>query len=493
MSGYETDDTDEMRGAGHAPRPALATAWLCLTLVGLVGLVGCNKSGPGDEARVPNDRDVMLFVVDTLRADHLSCYGYPRETSPQIDALAAGGVRIERAIAQSSWTAPSMVSLFTSRYVAADFKRMPAQLTLAERMKAAGYKTIGFQFNTLLDKGIGFERGFDAYFVEPGAKDLQRAVKESGDGGPRFLYFHFVEPHDPYAPYESFDVFEPTPLPAWREEAMRAYLTEHAPDLSPRDLDARVKDAAEHIAREIARYDGEVRQVDAAFSTMRQMLARQARLDRTIVVVAADHGEGLWQHREAESALLAGERADLLRVFKRTHNTLLEDSLVRVPLIFSGPGVPEGVVLPGLVANVDIVPTVLELLGLPAPIDVDGRSLVPAFAAAANGNPLPGRDLVFSHTSLFTAAQTRNGHKLIVPTDPDGVDQERYYRLTDDPEERAPTTPDEQAAGGLRKAIAGFLGETGLRSLDGEDVLDPEIEERMRQMGYLHGKKSGGP
>jgi Sulfatase len=212
-------------------RTRLALAGLLLFL-----LVFCGR--PEAPQTVVARPDVVLFVIDTLRADHLSCYGYARGTSPNLDRFATTGVRCTTASAQSSWTAPSMVSMMTSRFVASDFKKMPSDKAvqpLAERLRDGGYRTVGFQFNVLLGHGSGFERGFDEYLVEPSLKELLERVEAKSDK-PTFFYFHFVEPHDPYQPAPEFDIFQPVPLAPKRIDMLRDYLAERTPSRGQHEI-----------------------------------------------------------------------------------------------------------------------------------------------------------------------------------------------------------------------------------------------------------------
>lgn len=454
----------------------------------MVVLAGVSSVGCGRRAEPPSPTgdDVLLFVVDTLRADHLGCYGSARATSPHLDALAARGVRVADATAQSSWTAPSMASLMLSRNVAADFVRMPVDgVTLAERLKAAGYQTIGFQFNVLLEQGSGFERGFDLYLVEPGAEQIRQVLHRTANSGPRFLYFHVVDPHDPYQPLPEFDRFAPEPLAPARLDAFRAYLRELDPHRPAAEIEAQVAASAAEMATQIARYDGEVLQADAVLGTILSVMERQGRLERTLVVVAADHGETLWQHREALGAL-AGERpADLKQAFKMTHNSLLYQALVHVPLVFAGPRVPPSLVHQGLVANIDIVPTVLELLGLPAASQVDGRSLAPDFEQLRRGERPAGRELVYANTSLFTMARSATGDKVIVPHRASGPDRTLRFQLTTDPHEADALPTDSSGVSRMLGRVETFRREA-LQAAAGEDVIDADVAARMRELGYLH-------
>lgn len=453
------------------------------------------------EVPEPIQRDVVLIVLDTLRADHVSSYGYDLPTTPTLDALAARGLRIDDVTAQSSWTGPSMVSMFLARRVAADFVRMPPQTTLAEHLNAHGWRTAGFQDNILLAPGTGYDRGFELYEMEPGPDIILPALNDK-DPRPLFAYFHFVGPHDPWEPVKQYDVFEPRPIDPALREAYGAYLHSLDPARPLLEIELEVERAAQEMSKQIALYDGDILQADAKVDYVLGALDRAGRLDDALVIVAADHGEGLWQHRVPELAFDDGNavRDDLLTAFKRTHNTLLYEELTRVPLIFAGPGVPEGVVLDGPAENVDMVPTLLELLQLPplpgtdarsAPATMVGHSLVPSMKAAAAGRPTVGRRVVMSNTDQFTAARLADGSKLILPWDSQGADAPQAFQLQRDAAELEPAALDAETLKQLLQNLQNLRAQ-GLKPQRGEGELDEATRERMRALGYLGGSGDDG-
>jgi arylsulfatase A-like enzyme len=455
-----------------------AAARLAATLSVLLGACGGEAAAP---ARPLRDLDVVLIVLDTLRTDHVGCYGETRPTTPAIDGLAASGVRCLDATAQSSWTAPSMVSLFTGRHVASDFVKMPEGPTMAERLRAAGMRTVAFQDNILLAPGAGFERGFDTYVMEGGPVAIRGAL-DIQDGRPLFAYFHFVDPHDPYKPEPEFDLFAPQPPDAELRERFAAVVAAD-PQVAPGDRVRRTEEAVQHVARQRALYAGDVRQVDRRVAFVLQQLAETGRLQRSLVILAADHGECLWDHAEAPSALAPEHRGDPLRVYKQTHNTLLTQELIHVPLLLAGAGLPAGVSVPGPVENIDILPTVLDVLGQARPPEIQGRSLLPEITAAAARMPAPGRALVVSNTALFTSVRSLDGRKLVVPWKPDGPDAPVAYRLAEDPRERRPLDPQLPEFAELWKAVAAARA-GALTSSRGEDQVDAETQRRLEALGY---------
>ena len=192
--------------------------------LGALLLAGCSAA-----VEPPSRPDVVLFVVDTLRADRLGCYGYERDTSPTLDALAAGGVVFEDVTAQSPWTLPSMVSLFQGRYLTNYRDSLQDDVvSLPETFQRAGYRTIGVVANCLVDEGQGFARGFDSFRIVDCWEDEERKIKSrrdvqlmrellreparealaagpDGARAPVFVYVHAFDPHDPYLPHDELN------------------------------------------------------------------------------------------------------------------------------------------------------------------------------------------------------------------------------------------------------------------------------------------------
>ena len=298
------------------------------------------KPTPGAAARRPN---VLVYVVDTLRADHLGVYGYDRSTSPALDRWSAGGVVFERAYAPTSWTKPSIVSLLTgldaiSHGVEDRLDVIPGDLRLlSERLKTAGYSTFGAVTNPNVLPEWGFARGYDVYEDLDSAGHGTRAdvvsdffagrIDELARRQPFFAYLHVIDPHAPYDPPPPFDERFP------RSPAFPA-------------------------KQSVGRYDGEVAFVDAQFERILDSLRSHGLEDDTMVVFVADHGEELFDHGGFG------------------HGAHLYEEVVRVPLVIRFPkGAHAGTRIGALVSLIDVMPTILRVAGEPAPQDVDGRDL----------------------------------------------------------------------------------------------------------------------
>ena len=350
-------------------------------VLGNAGL-GCFEShGPGP--------DVLLITVDTLRADRLGAYGFRLATSPAIDRLAARGVVFERAISAASVTAGSHASIMTSRYTrehTIGYKNGETRLegipTLAEIFDREGYQTAAFVGNVILHRSSGLDRGFDVYddelpnpelnrefvFERIAEETTERALHwlKNRDGGPFFLWVHYQDPHGPYTPPSEYrGLFQPEfrpderPLPVLEE----AFGLNGIPSYQQLAGVRRPSIYETRYAEEIAYADhwiGKlISQVDAIASDA-----------GTIVVLTADHGESL------------GEEG---RYF--VHGSSTAPDQAHVPLILSAPGVPEGRRME-IVHHVDVMPTILDLVGFETPADASGIALGPLLRG---DSPLPDR------------------------------------------------------------------------------------------------------
>lgn len=409
-------------------------------------MVSCLLVVAGASCGVRAPTAVVFLAIDTLRADHLGCYGYPRPTSPRMDALARQSVVFERAISQSPWTLPAFASMLTgvvpSRHGAGRGKRcifggcgalFPGRGLLAERFAEAGYRTASFVSNGFAGTAVGLGRGFQtAERGNDGADAVDKAVAwlEANASAPLFLFVLVVEPHAPYTPS--------------REDA--------APFLDPADagpvgsrfngsVDPSWNDADRR--RVVDLYDGEVHTADRLLGRMVDALGRLGVDRRMLVVVAADHGEELFDRGEIG------------------HGHTMYDELLHVPLLVRFPGgAPSGRVS-RQVRAMDVFPTVLESVGLPIPSGIDGVSLV----GLVHGDPAPRQlDVApaeFTYRPPDLRVVRRADWKLVEDVDHDSV---RLFDLEHDPLERvdvARERPGEVAA--LRRALVRSDNADGVR------------------------------
>jgi arylsulfatase A-like enzyme len=365
-----------------------------------------------DASRPPN---LLLISIDTLRADRLGCYGYGRPTTPFLDRQAERGVLFEDASATSSWTYPSHASLFTglypSRNGATQLKsRVRTEVTmLAEQLAARGYRVDGVVSSTLF-LGYGLERGFeDLELVEPGGPEPSSVttkaiewLRASARERPFFLLVHYLDPHSDYSSLPEFEApfREPYEGPATGRSEQ---LFQHVQGYLRFDADD-----ARHLSN---LYDAGVRQQDAELEKLFAYLAEAGLAEETVIVLTSDHGEEFLEHGGVMHGLAQYEES------------------VRVPLLFFGPGVPAGVRVPTPVSLVDVLPTVLELLALPLPPDLDGLSLRPSWQAAG----APERAL-FVEADLDPPGP---GARTMVPGDDLAVRRGRYKLVLDPTSENA--------------------------------------------------------
>ena len=290
--------------------------------------------------------DVYLVTIDTLRADHVHCYGYERIQTPALDGLARDGIRFTQAFTPSPITNSSHASILTgllpSAHGVTDFARPLAtvQPTWAELLKKKGYETGAFIGAVILDSKVlapGLDRGFDFYdnFPEhpqtksrwgrverrgPDVVKRAEAWRDAHPGGPHFVWVHLYDPHDPYEP--------PPPYSKLYKDRL---------------------------------YDGEIAFADAALANFVEYLKQRGRYDNSLIIVVGDHGEGLGEHKE------------------QTHGIFLYDSTLHVPLIIKMPGGNTGKVIQSQVRTTDILPTVLDVLNISSHERFDGESLKPYF------------------------------------------------------------------------------------------------------------------
>ncbi len=346
---------------------------------------------PDRPARRPN---VILYVIDTLRADHLGAYGYERPTSPHIDAFAREAVVFSRAQAQASWTRPAVASIFTGLNVRSHgIVELETGLatdasTLAERLRDAGYRTAGFSLNRQVDSAMGFAQGFDAYEVfDTTTEVVQPAaawLRANAGAAPLFLFAHAIEPHHPYeAKQEYRDLLAPGIDPQVGSK-------ENVGILEPLGFKSEISRQRTRFGQPVvnserggpqrddlvALYDAEVRAADAQFQRFVEVLRDAGLYDESIVILVADHGEELYDHG------------------RLTHGMTLYAEQLRVPLLIKFPrGWNAGRRFDGAAAQIDILPTVLDFAGLPPGEAIDGRSLLDEIAAPSP-RPIPVFSLI---------------------------------------------------------------------------------------------------
>ena len=357
----------------------------------LIGSGGCDHGAAASnpEALPQPTTHVVIFLIDTLRADKVRCYGYDKPTSPTIDALASEGVLFRNAQAPAPWTCPSVPSIMTSTFlcehgVTSELKKLSPQIkTIAERFKQIDYHTASFFTNTFAGETTGMDRGFDtARFNPNGQWYVDGAVIDQWAGdkpdGPFFLYVHNIEPHNPFqAPPRLARQFGDSQTEQARQtigQMISMYRPMLRPDwgnkgpirpLGTTDNEAKlsriVAQLDKLLAQHHALYDAVVRQADERLASVIASLKKTGEWDNTLFIVLSDHGEEL------------SERGDYL------HSQSVYGELTNVPLIVKFPkNQYAGTVVNEVVALVDVVPTVFDYLKRPDLADgARGQSLMP--------------------------------------------------------------------------------------------------------------------
>lgn len=357
----------------------------CVALLALIVPMGliCRKALAAGEP-APHRRSVILFVLDQLQADQLRCYGNPRPTSPNIDRLAADGVRFSRYFTVASWTSPSFGSLHTSLYASKHgvtlFWRPGMPLinkdieTMAEDFQTHGYYTAAFVDNALAGfdlTGAGFDEyhpdyakavnitqrlglGANAVYIAPTTVQEVLPWLDQHQSQTFFLYVHLWEPHSPYNPPPEDDIFKTDAYPYLHDTG---YDIAHAPLLRLAMLGD--QNAIERLDQ---LYDGKIHFADRYLGKILDKLHALGIDKDSYIILTSDHGELMFTHPK-----------DFLTADHRS----LYDTNLHIPFIVTGPGIPQGHVIDGLGSNVDSAPTILDLASLPPLPDAEGHSLVP--------------------------------------------------------------------------------------------------------------------
>jgi arylsulfatase len=421
--------------------------------------------------------NVLIVMVDTLRADHMSTYGYERETTPYMDRWASEAIVFERARSQASCTFPSVNSLMTSRYPEVFTRQEKGQLgipkeypAIAEILDAHGFHTVAVSASLIVratpsdyNPNGGFDRGFDT-FVEgcvwrhgaclSGRVERQLDTLEE----PFFLYIHYMEPHPPYRPptryskrfageYEGFDFIrtgDPNPI------GKMLYADGPEYDIGERDIS--------HL---IDLYDDEIRYFDGVFRHLLEKLEARGQLERTLIVLASDHGEEFLEHGHIK------------------HCRGLWDTVTHVPLILHLPGLEQGRRIEAAVGNIDIVPTILDYLEIEAGgFGFEGTSLRPLIEGRE-----PVRRFAFADVGRYRGVDDGRFHLIF-----NGVeDRLTLFDIRNDPlEQQDLYDPSHPEFTPLSDALNRWFEETGRLERLGESATAARAkEDELRALGYL--------
>jgi arylsulfatase A-like enzyme len=462
----------------------------------LLLLAACGRDGAA-----PARPNVLLISIDTLRADHLSTYDYPRSTSPNLDRLAREGTLFTRAYASSSWTIPSHMTMLTglppSLHGVDDVgKRLdPARVTLAERLRESGYQTAAFVSGPTMHAAFGFDQGFESYenttvfaaedFVYgketlPTAHARQRShrdvtgpvVAEAVERWidvdarpPFFLFVHLWDPHYDYMPPPPYDTrFDP----GWNGDF----------DFSNVEFNMAINAdmPARALSHLVALYDGEIAATDAVVGRIVAGLEQRGLLDDTLVAVTADHGEEFFDHGD------------------KGHMRTLFEEVLHVPLVFRMPGVVgAGRRTEATFGAVHLMPTILGVAGIDPGPEAVGRDL----SGVLEGEEPPPRLWAFAELSLgrrFPLYAARIGDRKylaeVTAKDPLALSM-LYYDLEGDPGEQHPRPTSDDDGRAFEERLRRHLAEldTARAALPceggGTAELSAETRQQLRALGYV--------
>ena len=438
-------------------------------------------------------RKIIIISIDTLRADHLRCYGYEKETSPNTDALAADGAAFLSNYAPSPWTLPSHVSLLTSlscfrHGVNQNENRMEtAQPTLADVLRTQGFVCTAFTGWGFLSPVFGFSKGFDLYAQGEDSLWQGRAAGSVFSAASRwidgnrdkdfFLFIHTYQLHNPYIPPPPYDTMFLDPEPLWKMIDVGGYMG------GPRGA---FKDLTEKERRNIVGlYDGEIRYTDEALvGPLMAQLKSLKIYDETMIILTSDHGEEFHEHGSWE------------------HGRSLYDESLKIPLIIKFPGFKFRGKKPGpFVRLIDVMPTVMDVYGVrDEGFELEGRSLLPVLrgrekkdrtvlAYLAGGildSGIPEKTAIIRGRSKVILNRPYDAGALsgfLFPPPP--FSEVEVYDLAVDPMERANAVSSK--VGSAAKLIATMKElQSMARKRTGEKAeIDGDVEEKLRALGYI--------
>lgn len=449
---------------------------IVIILLIIIPLSSCTRSEYKNKK--PN---ILFLMLDTLRADHLSGYGYERETSPVLDRFASENLKFSNAISAAPWTPASVATMFTGLYPASHgmvppndreiakkgmAKLNPNILTIAEFLKSQGYKTAGVSPNPWITKEFGFTQGFDEFYyiarqkaekITESGEEILTAWRDSKNTDPFFLYLHYLDPHDPYKPpppYDSMFTGELKKSPFKYDEKMMGLINQ---------------------------YDGEIRYMDTHLGRLFEILKAMGLYDDLFIIIVSDHGEQFMEHGNLR------------------HGYKLYNEEIHVPLILkTGRAKDKGRIINQTVSTIDIFPTILSRMGEKIPKNMQGKSLL-------NDEELEKRAAVLSEiTRIYDlkSATDLKGKRIILEVEYDqkkfdptlnleawtnptisGVYDTRNdygcYTKIDDPvlEDELKTTFDDIFATALKKRVA--------ISSEGNEEIKDELLDQLKSLGYL--------
>ena len=460
---------------------------------------------PAGRPREGGRPNILLISIDTLRADHLGCYGYDRPTSPNIDSLARKGVLFEDAFSPASWTLPGHMSIFTSLYpsfhklthnaMLGNLRLDSSERTITELLRGLGYRTASFVTHPFLAAAWGFDRGFDLYVrketgLANAAEQTERALRwlewhlyherRGLEPSGFFLFLHYIDPHETYKAPQPF-----------RDRYTGSYEGQLRPDdhLVTVFLENDFESQADYQYT-LALYDGEISYVDHEIGRLLRSLDDLGLLDSTVIVLTSDHGEEFKEHGGMG------------------HATTVYAEQLHVPLIISYPaGIAAGQRVSSQASLVDIYPTLLGLIGEEIPVEAQGidlgrflgkntsngrvvkpqRAAVPPVQFAELGPLARSQEPPF-----YKRAIRANKYKLILNYGARGQPTKELFDITTDPEEQRnlyPSIGKNASIRDLERQLMDFIKEGTAYNPEARNrnqiKVDEQIQEQLRALGYI--------
>ncbi|HXV61203.1 MAG TPA: sulfatase [Vicinamibacteria bacterium] len=494
----------------HVGRSGRLSLSLSSEEVGNVGIWGTPVIRPPAAPPEDRPRNVVLLWTDTLRNDHLSPYGYERDTSPNLKRLASEGVLFLNNVSQATWTKVSTPSLMTSLYPSTHGVKefsdyLPASATtLAEVYRGAGYATVSFASNLFTGQFTNLHQGFeelheDGSLPEQGSSKTSREYidrftrwLEVNKDIPFFAFLHLYDPHDPFEPRPPYASLWADPEKKHKHEeelaAVRKVITEPLAQNfgmpSRTELEQAGIDADQYVSYDKDWYDGSIRGMDAEVGRLLERLRMLGLEESTLVVFVGDHGEEFLDHG---------------RTF---HGQSVYGELTRVPLMMRWPaGLPAGRVIDAVTETIDIMPTLLALSGLDLPETIQGHSLVPLFrsedrswqARPAFSEKAPTKPQAGSPWPAETEAYSivQGEWKLIHNIVPEeGKPEFELFRFADDPlDQNNVAAENDDVVRRLSETLEGWrqMANAAKLSPDSEHIegMSQQQLERLRSLGYI--------
>jgi hypothetical protein len=426
-------------------------------------------------------KNIFIYLVDTLRADHMSCYGYERETTPFVDTFAEEGILFRNYLANASWTKPTVGSLLTGFYPnkhrAEDRKEKMSDeaLFLSEILKPFGYTTISITTNPSITREFNFMQGVDIYFSNPTRHHSSEYVNSVFASlletnpelkqKPMFAYLHTMDPHFPYTPLKPFRKFKKVDKERDRLRLKSIIMKIYSSGLNQDDVD--------YLA---SLYDCEILQSDHYFNVFLDSLKKHGLYDDSIIIFTADHGEQLYEHGG----------------WNHGHSIYNEE--IHIPLIIKLPKNEDAGLKPdAFVTQVDVLPTILEYIGIEPPSSIDGISIFNRMKNPTLREEIFIKEKIdkYFFTGLVTIPARRKyiyQYSDILSTD--CIDSQMYDLKTDAQERNNLFTWETLfEMKSVKYKVDCFLKEMRKSSLKAEDVdfekIDPEIVRALRALGYI--------